>query len=55
MKVSELISKLETLRSQCGDVEVRVVSDDYFLSIHTIEDVREGQGYDYYGEIVVGK
>ena len=55
MRVLRLMRELESLYEQCGDVEVRVVSDDYCLSIHSIADVRKNKGYDDRKiEIVIG-
>lgn len=42
MIASELIKKLQQMQSQCGDVEVRVYSNDYCCSLHVVEDVTDG-------------
>lgn len=54
MKISEMISMLEDLQGYCGDVKVRVVSDDYHLTIHNIVDIRESSNYNHDVEIVIG-
>lgn len=54
MRISEMISMLEELHDNCGDVNVRVVSDDYHLSIHNIVDIRESSNYNHDVEIVIG-
>lgn len=42
VKVSELISKLQEMQSQCGDVEVKIYSDDYVCDLHNVKDVTAG-------------
>ena len=54
MRISEMISMLEELQNYCGDVKVRVVSDDYHLTIHNIVDIRESSNYNHDVEIVIG-
>lgn len=54
MRISEIINKLKELQDYCGDVNVRVVSDDYYLSIHNIIDIRESDDYNNNVEIVIG-
>lgn len=54
MRISEMISMLEELQDYCGDVNVRVVSDDYHLTIHNIVEIRESSDYNHNVEIVIG-
>lgn len=54
MRISEMISMLEELQDYCGDVKVRVVSDDYHLTVHNIVDIRESSNYNHDVEIVIG-
>lgn len=43
MTISELIYELERIEEEYGNLPVRVVSDDYCLSIHKVGDVRPNQ------------
>lgn len=54
MRISEIISMLEELQDYCGNVNVRVVSDDYHLTVHNIVEIREGSNYNHDVEIVIG-
>lgn len=40
MKLDELIEKLQYQQSQCGNIDTRVVSDDYCIGINKICGVR---------------
>jgi hypothetical protein len=53
MKIKNLIDKLLEKYDECGNVDVKIVSDDYHLTIHNIEDVRTGASYDHNVEIVI--
>lgn len=53
MKIKTLIDKLTSKYEECGNVDVKIVSDDYFMSIHNIEDVRTDTSYNHNVEIVV--
>lgn len=53
MKIKTLIDKLTIKYEECGNVDVKIVSDDYFMSIHNIEDVRNDTTYNHNVEIVV--
>lgn len=54
MRISEIISMLEELQDYCGNVNVRVVSDDYHLTVHNIVEIREDSNYNHDVEIVIG-
>ena len=53
MKIKNLIDKLLEKYDECGNVDVKIVSDDYHLTLHNIEDVRTGTSYDHNVEIVI--
>lgn len=56
MKVSEVIKRLEELENQCGDVDAKVVSDDYCMDVHNICGVRFSNSNGYHRiQIVVTK
>lgn len=54
MKIKTLIDKLNEKYNECGNVDVKIVSDDYYLTLHNIEDVRTTDtSYDHNVEIVI--
>ena len=53
MKIKTLIDKLIEKYNECGNVDVKIVSDDYHLTIHNIEDVRTDTSYNHNVEIVI--
>lgn len=40
MNANEFKEKLQSCMDDMGDERIRVVSDDYYLSIHNVVDVR---------------